>query len=134
MAGPLISFLSDLGAEAAPAVCRGVMWSVAPDARIPVLVIYSFGNARLAGRPEDRASVVDGELNPGRPFRVTGGSIPPNGLSVGWHSPFGEVARGEPLLREDADYGGLGVAVNQGSTAERLGLAIATRLEIEAGL
>lgn len=33
MAGPLISFLSDFG-DSAPAVCRGVMWGIAPDARI----------------------------------------------------------------------------------------------------
>jgi hypothetical protein len=34
MAGPLISFLTDFGPESAPAVCRGVMWRIAPEARI----------------------------------------------------------------------------------------------------
>ena len=34
MAGPLITFLTDFGPESAPAVCRGVMWGIAPDARI----------------------------------------------------------------------------------------------------
>ena len=34
MAGPLISFLTDFGGESAPAICRGVMWGIAPDARI----------------------------------------------------------------------------------------------------
>ncbi len=35
MATPFISFLTDFGAAAtAPAVCRGVMWGIAPDARI----------------------------------------------------------------------------------------------------
>ncbi len=34
MAGPLISFLTDFGPESAPAVCRGVMWGIAPEARI----------------------------------------------------------------------------------------------------
>ncbi|MGH2357128.1 MAG: SAM-dependent chlorinase/fluorinase, partial [Candidatus Limnocylindria bacterium] len=34
MPGPFISFLSDFGGDTAPAVCRGVMWSIAPDARI----------------------------------------------------------------------------------------------------
>src|SRR3990170_41153 len=34
MAGPLISFLSDFGTGSTPAVCRGVMWSIAPDARL----------------------------------------------------------------------------------------------------
>jgi S-adenosylmethionine hydrolase len=31
---PFISFLTDFGPDSAPAVCRGVMWSIAPDARI----------------------------------------------------------------------------------------------------
>ena len=34
MAGPFISFLTDFGADTAPATCRGVMWGIAPDARI----------------------------------------------------------------------------------------------------
>jgi S-adenosylmethionine hydrolase len=33
MAGTLISFLTDFG-DSAPAVCRGVMWGIAPEARI----------------------------------------------------------------------------------------------------
>ena len=55
----------------------------------------------------------------GRWFLVTGGAIPEPGVVVPWHVTFGEVAAGEPLLYEDADYGGLGIAVNQGSAAER---------------
>ena len=35
MSSPFISFLTDFGgAASAPAVCRGVMWGIAPDARI----------------------------------------------------------------------------------------------------
>jgi S-adenosylmethionine hydrolase len=34
VAGPFISFLTDFGEDTAPAVCRGVMWSIAPDATI----------------------------------------------------------------------------------------------------
>lgn len=34
MAGPFISFLTDFGGELAPATCRGVIWSIAEDARI----------------------------------------------------------------------------------------------------
>jgi S-adenosylmethionine hydrolase len=34
------------------------------------------------------------------------------------------VVRGAPLLYRDADYDGLGLAVNQGSAAERFGLAL----------
>ena len=31
---PVISFLTDFGADLAPAICRGVMLSIAPDAQI----------------------------------------------------------------------------------------------------
>ena len=34
MAGPYLSFLTDFGSDTAPAVCRGVIWSIQPDARI----------------------------------------------------------------------------------------------------
>lgn len=34
VAGPYISFLSDFGNDTAPAVCRGVIWSMLPAARI----------------------------------------------------------------------------------------------------
>ena len=34
MAGPYLSFLSDFGTDTAPAVCRGVIWSILPEARI----------------------------------------------------------------------------------------------------
>jgi S-adenosylmethionine hydrolase len=97
-----------------------------------VLFIDSFGNARLAGQPEDLARAAGDELRLGQSFRVTGGSLPPDGLVVAWHATFGEVPPGEPLLYEDADYGGLGIAVNQDSAAIRYGLDIDTPLRIEA--
>lgn len=34
VAGPYLSFLTDFGTDTAPAVCRGVIWSILPDARI----------------------------------------------------------------------------------------------------
>ena len=34
MAGPYLSFLTDFGNDTAPAVCRGVIWSIQPTARI----------------------------------------------------------------------------------------------------
>ena len=34
MSQPLISFLTDFGLDTAPATCRGVIWSICPDARI----------------------------------------------------------------------------------------------------
>ena len=101
-----------------------------------VLFTDSFGNARLAGRPEDLASAAgiapDAGSLAGRWFLVTGGAIAEPGVVVPWHVTFGEVAAGEPLLYEDADYGGLGIAVNQGSAAERFGLQIDAPIRIEA--
>jgi S-adenosylmethionine hydrolase len=96
-----------------------------------VLLIDSFGNARLAGQPDDLARAAGGGLTPGRRFRVTGGSIV-GAVEIAWHPTFGEVAPGEPLLYEDSDYGGLGISVNQASAAERFGLQIDTALRIEA--
>ena len=110
-----------------------------PEARVgegvletAVVLIDSFGNARLAGQPDDLARSAGGALSAGRRFRVTGGSIPAGGVDVPWQSTFGEVAAGEPLLYEDADYGGLGIAVNQASAAERFGLGSDTPVRIEA--
>jgi S-adenosylmethionine hydrolase len=97
-----------------------------------VLFIDSFGNARLAGQPDDLALAAGGDLRDGQPFRVTGGSIPPAGVIVAWHATFGAVPQGEPLLYEDADYGGLGIAVNQDAAAARYGLAIDAPVRIEA--
>ena len=34
MAGPYLSFLTDFGTDTAAAVCRGVIWSILPEARI----------------------------------------------------------------------------------------------------
>jgi S-adenosylmethionine hydrolase len=52
-------------------------------------------------------------------------------LVIPWHLTFGAVEAGEPLLYEDADYGGLGVAVNQASAADRFGLEPDTAVRIE---
>ena len=123
-----------------PAIDPGTLVDLTlPEARVgdgvletAVLLIDSFGNARLAGQPADLARSAGGDLIAGRSFRVSGGSIPDGGSEVAWHSTFGEVDAGEPLLYEDADYGGLGISINQASAAERFGLAIDTPLRIEA--
>lgn len=96
-----------------------------------VMFIDSFGNVRLAGQPDDLARAAGGEVRPGQPFRVSGGSMPADGLLVPWQATFGEVPPGEPLLYEDADYGGLGIAVDQGSAAARYGLEIDTPVRID---
>jgi S-adenosylmethionine hydrolase len=92
-----------------------------------VLFIDRFGNARLAGEPADLAAVA-GPLRPGRVFRVAVGE---HRLDVPWQSTFGEVEPGAALLYEDADYGGLGIALNQASAEERLGLALDAPVRIE---
>ena len=97
-----------------------------------VLFIDSFGNSRLAGQPDDLARAIRGELAEGHRVRLSGGAIPAGGIEVGWHGTFGEVGPSEPLLYEDADYGGLAIALNQGSAAERFGLEIDTPIRIEA--
>jgi len=96
-----------------------------------VLFIDSFGNVRLAGQPEDLAALVNGPLEPGRRFRISAVAIGAGGLEVTWQSTFGEVAPAASLLYDDADYGGLALAVNQGSAAERYGLEIDTPVRIE---
>jgi S-adenosylmethionine hydrolase len=93
-----------------------------------VLFVDSFGNCRLAGQPDDLAA-LRGRLEPGDRFRVQiGGDAP---IEIPWQATFGAVAIGELLLYEDADYAGLGLGVNQGSAAERLGLAHDTVVNIE---
>jgi len=92
-----------------------------------VLLIDRYGNARLAGQPAELASLA-GPLTPGRRFRV---SIGERRETVPWQATFGEVGPGTPLLYEDADYDGLGIAVNQASAAERFGLELDTPVRIE---
>ena len=84
-----------------------------------VLFIDAFGNCRLAGQPEDLAA-LRGRLEPGDAFTVRIGDA---GHRVPWQTTFGAVKTGDLFLYDDADYAGLGIGVNQGSAAERLGLA-----------
>jgi S-adenosylmethionine hydrolase len=84
-----------------------------------VLFVDAFGNCRLAGQPEDLAA-LRGRLEPGDAFTVRIGD---ERHTVPWQTTFGAVETGDLLLYDDADYAGLGIGVNQGSAAERLGLA-----------
>jgi S-adenosylmethionine hydrolase len=92
-----------------------------------VLFVDRYGNARLAGQPADLAA-VGGPLALGRRFRVVVGE---HQLDVPWQATFGEVDAGATILYEDADFGGLGIAVNQGSAAELLGLVLDAPVRIE---
>ena len=94
-----------------------------------VLFVDTFGNCRLAGDEADLATLAGGAVDDGRAFRVT----LPDGttLSIDFHRTFGRVPAGTPLLYRDADYAGLGLAVNQGSAAERFDLHADAPLRIE---
>jgi S-adenosylmethionine hydrolase len=104
---------------------------VARDGGLDTAVLYidSFGNTRIAGRPEDLEAVA-GPLTSGRRLRLT---IAATGerVELPWASTFGEAATGEVLAYDDADYDGLAIAVNQGSAAERFGLAIDDVVRLE---
>jgi S-adenosylmethionine hydrolase len=93
-----------------------------------VLFVDTFGNCRLAGELRDLEAAV-GPVAPGRRLAL---SLPGASARVAFQPTFGRVAPGTPLLYEDADYGGLGLAVNQGSAAETFGLAIDDPVRIEA--
>lgn len=92
-----------------------------------VLFIDAFGNCRLAGQPADLAALRGG-MEPGDTFTVRIGD---ERHTVPWQTTFGAVETGHLLLYDDADYAGLGIGVNQGSAAERLGLAHDTPIAIE---
>lgn len=97
-----------------------------------VLFIDAFGNCRLAG---DLAQLraASGAVTPGREFRVSmpASAAGPGGHLIAYHPTFGRVPAGTALLYEDADYAGLGLAVNLGSAAERFGLALDSPVRIE---
>lgn len=98
-----------------------------------VLLIDAFGNCRLAGETGDLAAAF-GEMLPGRRFALVlpeRGTRPAGRVRLTWVATFGDVPVGEPLLFEDADYAGPALAINQGSAAERLGLALDTPVRIE---
>jgi hypothetical protein len=92
-----------------------------------IAFIDSFGNARLAGWPDDLAATI-GPLRPGLPLVVEIG----DGLSghagstevrTTWQQTFGSVRVGEPLLYQDSS-GTISFSDNQGNIAERLGLVV----------
>lgn len=90
-----------------------------------VIFVDRFGNCRLAGDLDDLRR-LGGEPD-GRRYRLT---LPDGPREVPFHRTFGRVEPGEPLLYEDADMAGLGLAVRNGSAAEVLGLAPGAQVEI----
>jgi S-adenosylmethionine hydrolase len=92
-----------------------------------IAFIDDFGNARLAGWPDDLAAAV-GPLEPGRRLVVEVGAAPSNErpqaeVRATWQRTFGAVAIGEPLLYQDSS-GTISFSDNQGDIATRLGLVV----------
>jgi S-adenosylmethionine hydrolase len=98
-----------------------------------VLLIDAFGNCRLAGETSDLVTAF-GEMERGRWFDLVlpaRGTQPAARVRLPWVATFGDVAIGQPLLFEDADYAGPALAVNLGSAAEELGLDLDTPVRLE---
>jgi len=104
-----------------------------------VVYIDAFGNAWLAGVPDDLASAVGG-LSGGRQLvlevpagdeRSAAAGILAGRVELTWQPTFGRVAVGESLLYENSS-GTIAAADNQGNLAARLGLAVDQPIRIRA--
>ncbi|GAA0576351.1 SAM hydrolase/SAM-dependent halogenase family protein [Actinomadura livida] len=87
----------------------------------PVLYTDRFGSVILGAGPDDLTAAF-GPLPRGTPLDVVWGAPAPGSARATFEETFGSVAPGEPLVWIDSS-GRLGLAVNQGSAAEVLGLA-----------
>jgi S-adenosylmethionine hydrolase len=92
-----------------------------------VIFIDTFGNCRLAGDVDDLAALGAG-VEPGARFVVRAGA---QETELAYQLTFGRVPPGTGMLYRDADYAGLGLAVNQGSAAERFGLELDAAVRIQ---
>jgi S-adenosyl-L-methionine hydrolase (adenosine-forming) len=94
-----------------------------------IVYIDSFGNARLAGRPDDLADAI-GALEPGRSLLVeVGDGREP--IALTWQRTFGQLPVGAPLLYQDSS-GTISLSDNQASIAGRLGLTVDQPIRIRA--
>jgi S-adenosylmethionine hydrolase len=97
-----------------------------------VIYIDGFGNAYLAGTPDDLAATA-GPLEPGRRFRLSLDSGHGRGAVsevVPWQRTFGGVPEGSPLLY-GSSTGSLAWSDNQASLAARLGLTVGRAVRVE---
>jgi S-adenosylmethionine hydrolase len=94
-----------------------------------IVFIDSFGNARLAGVPDDLAASI-GPLEGGRRLVVEIGGVGKT-VDLTWQQTFGRVPEGAPLLYRDSS-GTISMSDNQGSIAGRLGLAVDQPIKIRA--
>ena len=111
----------------APAIDAG-------ELRASVIYVDTFGNVKLGALTRDLVAAC-GPLRWGAALDIAWpdpGGTRPVSRRIAWARTFGQVAPGEPLLYEDS-YGRLCLAVNQGSAAERLGLAEDVSLTVRRG-
>ncbi|TDB89222.1 SAM-dependent chlorinase/fluorinase [Actinomadura sp. 7K534] len=87
----------------------------------PVLYTDRFGSVILGAGPDDLTAAF-GPLPHGTPLDVVWAAPAPGSARAAFEETFGSVAPGEPLVWINSS-GRLGLAVNQGSAAEVLGLA-----------
>ncbi|HEY8480239.1 MAG TPA: SAM-dependent chlorinase/fluorinase [Spirillospora sp.] len=98
---------------------------------VPVLYTDRFGSLIL-GATRDDLTAAFGPVGYGTPLDVAWTSPGPGSARATFAETFGGVAPGEPLVWVDSS-GLLGLAVNQGSAAESLGLADVDTLVLRAG-
>ncbi len=130
--------LDALGPPVEPASLVRLAWPEADvrpgELRARVVYLDTFGNAKLGALAADLRAAF-GSLEQGTLLRLTWqpspgmGSRRAGGTTARWVETFGRVPAGEALLYEDS-YGRLCLAVNQGSAAERLGLATDVALRV----
>ena len=103
--------------------------ATARDGHLDTAVVFidRFGNCRLAGDLPDLTRAI-GEVAAGQPLAV---DMAGEGHQVVWSPSFGLVDPGDALIYRDGDTAGLALAVNQGSAAERFGLALGDLVRIE---
>ena len=104
------------------------------ELRASVIYVDTFGNVKLGALTRDLVAAC-GLLRWGTALEVAWpdpGGTRPVSRRIAWARTFGQVTPGEPLLYEDS-YGRLCLAVNQGSAAERLGLAEDVSLTVRRG-
>ena len=92
-----------------------------------VLFIDRFGNVRIAGDLPDLEAAL-GPMEAGQALRL---GTPEGPLDTRWATTFGSVAEGQTLVYRDADTAGLAIAVNRGSAADELGLALDDPIRID---
>ncbi|MDQ3870677.1 MAG: SAM-dependent chlorinase/fluorinase [Chloroflexota bacterium] len=93
-----------------------------------VIYVDTFGNLKLSAEPSQLTAAL-GPLSPGERLQLRVGAAARQAIPAIWVDTFGRVPTGDFLVYEDS-YGRLCIAQNQGSAAERLGLAADARLWI----